>query len=607
MRETVAGQAGVGKVAAVVVLGVCGVGLVRAEMRAGVRLLWLAAAPSNLFSPALCAALLQALTDGFADTETRAIVLTSALTGPGQGFSGGMDLADMAEPWPADAPEVADVVQAVLGARIPVIAALHGACLGAGAEIALAAQGRVAAADVRIGLRDALVGSLPNAGGTQMLPRLVGAAEALRLIGRAVTVTAAEALALGIVDAVAAGDLVTAAVEMALMPPEAGRAPGLRDGRLYQAAVVAARRADGGDGLLGALADCVEAAQLLPLEQGLTFEAEAAAEVAARPEAGALRHLMMAEMRMAVDLGGGQAVGRIGLWGAGTGPLIWPALHAGLEVVFADDDREALLAEVEKVALAQEGQVAAGRLTPVQRDAEWARLRPGVAVADLAGLDLVIAAKPGVAGPVLHLGVWPEQGPEVPRLLLVAPGFGELQLPQGARVFGPMAAATLRRMRMRLAATVAPPATGVARALVRAARLACEALMAQGVSRGSLAAGLEGFVRLPLPEGAAGGMAMAVPEVRARVAGALAAAGTALLMQGAVRRAGDIDALAIAALGMPRQMGGPLFAADQRGLLLVRRDLTLWAQEHPVWRPPVLLDQLISDGARLSRHVVAGR
>ncbi|MGL5010937.1 MAG: enoyl-CoA hydratase-related protein, partial [Paracoccaceae bacterium] len=481
---------------------------------------------------------------------------------------------------------------------------LHGACLGVGAEIALAARGRVAAGDLRFGLRDVLVGRLPGAGGTQTLPRLVGAAEALRLIGRGVTVSAAEALERGIVDAVVA-DPVTAGVAMALAPPEKERAAGLRDGRAYQAAVAAARKVDGGDALQAGLADCVEAAQLLPLDQGLVFEAEAAAEVGGRPEAGALQHLVMAEMRMLADLGGGAAAGRIGFWGAGAGALVWPALHAGLEVVFADDDRAALLAEVEKVALAQEEQVAAGRMTAAARDAEWARLTPGVAVGDLAGAELVIAAKPGAVGDALHLGVWAEQAGDAARLLLVSPGFGELQLPGRGDAFGLRAAATLRRMRIRFAVTAAPPAGGVARALVRAARSACTALLTLGISHSSIAAALEGYLRLPLPDDLGGSTVMPAVAVRARVDGALAAAGMALLTQGAVRRAGDVDVLAVTALGLPRTMGGPMFAAEQRGLMLLRRDLQGWANEHAVWTPPALLDQLISDGARLSRYVVA--
>ncbi|MGL4321830.1 MAG: enoyl-CoA hydratase/isomerase family protein [Paracoccaceae bacterium] len=341
-----------------------GSGLVRTETKGDVRLVWLLAPPGNLFGPALCAALMDTLKAALNDAQIRAVVIASGLRAKGQGFSGGVDLADLGQVWPQGVATPADIARLIYAAPVPVIAALHGPVLGAGAELALAARGRVATPDMRLGLRDVLVGRLPMAGGTQTLTRLIGAAEALRLIGQAGSIGAGDAMAMGAVDQVVEGDeLISAAVAMALAAPGADRSPGLRDAKGFQAAVVAGRQAADGDAVKLALLDCVEAAQLLPLEQGLAFEAELAAEIAARPEAAALQHLMTSEMRMVVDLVGGQPARRLGLWGAGTGPLILPALRAGLDVVLADNDRPALLQAIEKVALAQEEQVQAGRLT----------------------------------------------------------------------------------------------------------------------------------------------------------------------------------------------------------------------------------------------------
>ncbi len=592
-------------------------GPVRAEMRGGVRLLWLTAPPGNLFGPALCTGVMAALRDGFDDAATQAIVLASALRGPGQGFSGGIDLADLGRAWPATAATPADILRLMQGADVPVIAALHGPVLGAGAEIALAARARIAAPDLRFGLRDMLVGRLPMAGATQTLPRLIGAAEALRLIGKGVSVGAAEAVAMGIVDAVAEGDLVAAAVALVGQLPAAARAPGLRDGRSFQAAIVQARSAGDPDVAQVALIDCIEAAQLLPVEQGLDFEAEAAAAIAARPEAAALQHLMVADMRMVGDLAGGQPALKIGLWGAETWPLILPALRAGLAVVLADDDRAALLGAVERVALAHEEQVATGRLTPAVRDLEWARLRPAVVADDLAGCALIFAAKPGAtglgaakqgaakpgtAGPVVHFGAG---GGDGARLLLVAPGFGELQVPDAQRGPGRVAAATLRLMRLRLAITQHAPATGVAHTVVMAAHQACRALHRQGVAADQIRRALAPVMRLPIPLAAAvdpatAPLVMPADTIRTRVLGAIAAAGARLLEQGAVPRAGTLDVLAVIALGMARTTGGPLFCADQRGLIILRRDLVQWQQDDAVWTPPALLDGLISQGKGLS-------
>jgi 3-hydroxyacyl-CoA dehydrogenase len=454
-----------------------------------------------------------------------------------------------------------------------------------------------------------LVGRLPMAGGVQMLARLIGAADALRLIGQAGSIDAAEAVALGVVDRIVApDDLILGAMNMALSAPAADRAPGLRDAKGYQAALVAARSKPG-DALMAALTACVEAAQLLPLEQGLAFEAALADEVAARPEAAALRHLMMADMRMVADLAGGQAARKLGLWGAaGTGAMILPALRAGFDVVLADDDRPALLQAVERVAMAQEEQVLAGRLTGPVRDMEWARLHPAVAASDLQGCDLVIAAKPGAKGAVVLLGAGGAPPAGAPRLHLLAPGFAEYQAPPGLRGFNQTAAATLRQMRMRLAVTDSTPATGVARTLISAAQQAMSALQGMGAQPDALRHALSGVMRVPVPpltargDGATPAAQLSPEMLRQRVLGALAAEGLRLLEQAAVARGGVIDALAVVALGMPRVLGGPLFAADQRGLLLLRRDLQAWARDHAVWAPVPLLDRLVSTGARLADH-----
>ena len=541
-----------------------------------------------------------ALQQALAGDQMQGIVLASGLRAPGQGFSGGSDLAGLGRPWPRDVPKPADITRLMLAAPCVVVAALHGPTLGAGAEIALAARGRVAQADLRFGLRDVLVGRLPMAGATQTLPRLIGATEALRLLGKGPSIPAAEALAMGLIDAVCDGDLLDAALAMVHTPPAAGRAPGLRDGRAYQVALAQARVAGASVDLLR----CLEAAQLLPTEQGLDFEAEVAADVLQRPQTAALQHLTMAEMRMAADLHGGQPVPRLGLWGAAGGPLIWPALRAGMTVVLADDDGAALVAAVEKVAIAQSAQVAAGRMSVAEQDANWARLIPAHNPDALAGLPLVIAAKPGMAGQHLQFGHWPGAADHTPRLHLIAPAFAELQVLQAPRGWALMAAATLRQMRMRLGVTQAPPAHGAARALVLAAQQACRCLLMHGIPGDRLQDSLKDHLHVPLP--ASGVVAqsttwadMEPQAIRHRIMGAIAAEGARLVMQGVVRRAESLDVLGGVALGMPRHLGGPLFATDQRGLMLLRRDLQLWQRDHAIWAPPALLDRLVSTGARL--------
>ena len=101
----------------------------------------------------------------------------------------------------------------------PVVAAIHGACLGGGLEWALACTYRVASSDpkTQLGLPEVQLGLLPGAGGTQRLPRLIGLANALDLILAGKIVKARKALALGLIDeACPAPMLRRVAVERAL-------------------------------------------------------------------------------------------------------------------------------------------------------------------------------------------------------------------------------------------------------------------------------------------------------------------------------------------------------------------------------------------------------
>lgn len=98
----------------------------------------------------------------------------------------------------------------------PVIAAVKGFAIGGGLELALACDFRLLAEDARVGQGEALLGIFPGAGGTQRLPRLIGLGAARELIYTGRQITADEALALGIADAVhPTADLLEAAMESA--------------------------------------------------------------------------------------------------------------------------------------------------------------------------------------------------------------------------------------------------------------------------------------------------------------------------------------------------------------------------------------------------------
>lgn len=109
----------------------------------------------------------------------------------------------------------ADMIDAVFNSPKPVIAAINGVCMGGGFELALACDLRIAQNRVPlIGLPETRVGIFPGGGGTQRLPRMIGEARALEFILRGQTVDAEGALALGLVNSVAA-DAVAEALALA--------------------------------------------------------------------------------------------------------------------------------------------------------------------------------------------------------------------------------------------------------------------------------------------------------------------------------------------------------------------------------------------------------
>ena len=130
------------------------------------------------------------------------------ITGAGSVFSVGR------EPAPGDLfPEARQdwlslmrVASALAGLPIPVIAAVNGDALDHGLELALAADLRVASADASFGFTDLAQGAFPWDGGTQRLPRLVGPAWARDLVLTGRIIDAAQALALGLVSEVVAGE-----------------------------------------------------------------------------------------------------------------------------------------------------------------------------------------------------------------------------------------------------------------------------------------------------------------------------------------------------------------------------------------------------------------
>ncbi|MDH3738788.1 MAG: enoyl-CoA hydratase/isomerase family protein, partial [Alphaproteobacteria bacterium] len=167
--------------------------------------------PVNALAKEVRVALARHLETAVDDAEITAIVLA----GRGRNLCGGADIREFNTPARDVKPMSRDLMNLLEDCPKPIVAAIHGPTLGGGLELALGCHYRVAAADAQIGLPEVQRGVIPGAGGTQRLPRLIGLAPALDIITTGIPVDGNKALELGIVDAVASGDVIEDAIAFA--------------------------------------------------------------------------------------------------------------------------------------------------------------------------------------------------------------------------------------------------------------------------------------------------------------------------------------------------------------------------------------------------------
>ena len=584
--------------------------MIRQEARGAIAVLTLARPPVNALNAALMADLALALRAAEADPAVAAVVLAAE----GAQFSAGLDVTELGRVQGAALPGLATLIE---GLQKPVVAALQGNVLGGALELALACHGRVAHEGARLGLPEISLGLLPVAGSTQRLPRLVGAPIALKMLLEGLPLTAVEALAMGLLDAVVDSSVLeraeALAAVLALSPPvrTADRRDGLRDPVAYQSAVADSRKRLEGGRLPAPMAvvDCVEAALLLPFEMGLGFENSHAETLAASPAAAGLRHAFLAEKRALMppaDLAACAPPRLASVVVLGTGgqaaDVARMALGAGLRVRLMASDRPALTAALQKIAARQEALVAEGVLSPAAREADWSRLTGGLAAEGADATDLVLGAPEAprlaeLAGPAVALG---GRGPLV---LHPAPVAGAVaQLAVGPTVpFAQQAAALAFGRRLGWKVMVQGAGAAIDHRLRLVLSRAIAVVEEQGIDRQAVAASLASYglgaggrSRLPAaPEGAG-------PVLEVCLA-ALMNEGARMVSEGAVRRPSDVDAAAVLSGLFPRWVGGPLYQADQTGLMALRADLRRRAEAHPqLFTPAPVLDRLISEGRQFA-------
>ena len=352
--------------------------------------------PVNALAHRLRTALFTAIERLDSDPTVQAIVLHGA----GRNFIAGADISEFDQP--AQPPLLNELLFRLESCSKPVVAALHGAALGGGAETALACHYRAATSDLKIGFPEVTLGLLPGAGGTVRLPRLVGWKASLELMTGGKPIDLDRAMAIGLVDRRIDGDVRAGAVAWAreliagnaplrrlreLVAAEAP--PGLFVG--WRAAMPAAARR-----LLapGRIVDALEASATRPFDQALDRARELFEECRRSVESRALRYLFFAERGSNADRDAALRVESAGVIGAGTmGAGIAISLAtAGIAVTLVDSKPESLAAGLARVTSTIEGSARKGRMTAADATAAIARVRGTGELKALGDADLVIEA-----------------------------------------------------------------------------------------------------------------------------------------------------------------------------------------------------------------------
>ncbi|MEQ3723751.1 3-hydroxyacyl-CoA dehydrogenase NAD-binding domain-containing protein [Alcanivorax sp.] len=357
--------------------------------------------PVNALGHGVREGLQQCLREALADEQIRAVVVI----GEGKTFPAGADIREFGKP--PQQPALPAVIDEYEASDKLVVAAIHGTALGGGLEVALGCDYRVALDSARLGLPEVKLGLLPGAGGTQRLPRLVGAQKALEMVVGGNPVKAKEALSLGLVDNVVSGDLLDGALAYTrqLLADNAPlrklrdvAVPDAQDGLFDQFEQSIARKQRDFKAPFSCI-KAVKAAVELPFDKGVERERELFFELLMSPESAAQRHVFFAEREVAKVPGldkntPKREINQVAVIGAGTmgGGIAMNFANAGIPVRLLEVKEDALERGVAVIRKNYENTAKKGRISDEQVEQRMALIQPTLSYDDLSDVDLVIEA-----------------------------------------------------------------------------------------------------------------------------------------------------------------------------------------------------------------------
>jgi 3-hydroxyacyl-CoA dehydrogenase len=376
------------------------------EIKDSVAVLTLNSPPVNALSANVREGLNNGVSAAIEDESVKSIVIICE----GRTFIAGADITEFGQA--PKGPSLYDVQDMIENSPKPVIAAIHGTALGGGLEVALTCHYRIAVPSAKCGLPEVNLGLLPGAGGTQRLPRIVGAQKALVMMTSGEHVPASQCHDMGLVDEMAEeGALESDAIKFANQIVSEGKP------------LVKVRDADekiksdrGNDALFaefrksilrktrGFLApeyniQCIEAAVNLPFEEGMKVEQELFVKLMSGSQSAAQRYMFFAQRQVTkipdiekeTPL---KEINSVGVIGAGTmgGGISMNFANAGIPVTIIEQSQERLDKGIGIIRKNYENTAAKGRISSEQVEERMALIDGQTSIDSLNSQDLIIEA-----------------------------------------------------------------------------------------------------------------------------------------------------------------------------------------------------------------------
>ena len=376
------------------------------EVKDEVAVITLNSPPVNALSANVREGLNNGVSTAIEDSSVKSIVIICE----GRTFIAGADITEFGQA--PKGPSLYEVQDMIENSPKPVVAAIHGTALGGGLEVALTCHYRIAVPSAKCGLPEVNLGLLPGAGGTQRLPRIVGASKALVMMTSGEHVPANQCHDMGLVDEMAdEANLEGDAIQFANRIVSEGKP------------LVKVRDADekiksdkGNDALFadfrksilrktrGFLApeyniQCIEAAVNLPFEEGMKVEQDLFMKLMTGSQSAAQRYMFFAQRQVTkipdiekeTPL---KEIGSVGVIGAGTmgGGISMNFANVGIPVTIIEQSQERLDKGIGIIRKNYENTAAKGRITSEQVEERMSLINGQTSIEALNTQDLIIEA-----------------------------------------------------------------------------------------------------------------------------------------------------------------------------------------------------------------------